>query len=79
MKKQNKTNLRRLLGALTALLVVAGIAVGVYWVGSLRGWFAPPPVTVEKPTTDRQIIRLIARVMAGRISPSHFPFLHSQT
>ena len=26
MKKQNKTNLRRLLGALTALLVVAGIA-----------------------------------------------------
>ena len=47
MKKQNKTNLRRLLGVLTALLVVAGIAVGVYWVGSLRGWFAPPPVTVE--------------------------------
>ena len=39
----------------------------------------PPPVTAEKPTTDRQIIRLIARVMAGRISPSHFPFLHSQT
>ena len=47
MKKQNKTNLRRLLGVLTALLVAAGIAVGVYWVGSLRGWFAPPPVTVE--------------------------------
>ena len=47
MKKQQKTKLRRLLGVLTALLVVAGIAVGVYWVGSLRGWFAPPPVTVE--------------------------------
>ena len=47
MKKQNKTNLRRLLGVLTALLVAAGIAVGVYWVGNLRGWFAPPPVTVE--------------------------------
>ena len=47
MKKQNKSSLRRLLGVLTALLVVAGIAVGVYWVGSLRGWFAPPPVTVE--------------------------------
>ena len=29
MKKQNKTNLRRLLGALTARVVVAGIAVGV--------------------------------------------------
>ena len=47
MKKQNKTRLRRLLGVLTALLMAAGIAVGVYWVGSLRGWFAPPPVTVE--------------------------------
>ena len=47
MKKQQKTKLRRLLGVLTALLVAAGIAVGVYWVGSLRGWFAPPPVTVE--------------------------------
>lgn len=47
MKKQQKTRLRRLLGVLTALLVAAGIAVGVYWVGSLRGWFAQPPVTVE--------------------------------
>ena len=56
MKKQNKTNLRRLLGALTALLVVAGIAVGVYWVGSLRGWFAPPPVTVE--TSSGQTVQI---------------------
>ena len=55
MKKQNKTNLRRLLGALTALLVVAGIAVGVYWVGSLRGWFAPP-VTVE--TSSGQTVQI---------------------
>ena len=29
----------------------------------------PPPVTVEKPTTTRRIIRLIARVMAGRDQP----------
>ena len=56
MKKQNKTNLRRLLGALTALLVVAGIAVGVYWVGSLRGWFTPPPVTVE--TSSGQTVQI---------------------
>ena len=56
MKKQNKTNLRRLLGALTALLVAAGIAVGVYWVGSLRGWFAPPPVTVE--TSSGQTVQI---------------------
>ena len=56
MKKQNKTNLRRLLGALTALLVVAGIAVGVYWVGNLRGWFAPPPVTVE--TSSGQTVQI---------------------
>ena len=34
MKKQQKIRLRRLLGVLTALLVAAGIAVGVYWVGS---------------------------------------------
>lgn len=64
MKKQQKIRLRRLLGVLTALLVAAGIAVGVYWVGSLRGWFAPPPVTVETssgpdrpdptPVPDRQ-------------------------
>ena len=56
MKKQNKTNLRWLLGTLTALLVVAGIAVGVYWVGSLRGWFAPPPVTVE--TSSGQTVQI---------------------
>ena len=56
MKKQNKSNLRRLLGVLTALLVVAGIAVGVYWVGSLRGWFAPPPVTVE--TSSGQTVQI---------------------
>ena len=56
MKKQNKTNLRRLLGALTALLVVAGIAVGVDWVGSLRGWISPPPVTVE--TSSGQTVQI---------------------
>ena len=56
MKKQNKTRLRRLLGVLTALLVAAGIAVGVYWVGSLRGWFAPPPVTVE--TSSGQTVQI---------------------
>ena len=56
MKKQNKTNLRRLMGVLTALLVAAGIAVGVYWVGSLRGWFAPPPVTVE--TSSGQTVQI---------------------
>ena len=56
MKKQQKIRLRRLLGVLTALLVAAGIAVGVYWVGSLRGWFAPPPVTVE--TSSGQTVQI---------------------
>lgn len=56
MKKQHKIRLRRLLGVLTALLVAAGIAVGVYWVGSLRGWFAPPPVTVE--TSSGQTVQI---------------------
>ena len=69
MKKQNKTNLRRLLGILTALLVVAGIAVGVYWVGSLRGWFAPPPVTVETSSGETvQIppLSLTAKSITGK-------------
>lgn len=69
MKKQNKTNLRRLLGVLTALLVVAGIAVGVYWVGSLRGWFAPPPVTVETSSGETvQIppLSLTAKSITGK-------------
>ena len=56
MKKQQKIRLRCLLGVLTALLVAAGIAVGVYWVGSLRGWFAPPPVTVE--TSSGQTVQI---------------------
>ena len=56
MKKQQKIRLRRLLGVLTALLVAAGIAVGVYWVGSLRGWFATPPVTVE--TSSDQTVQI---------------------
>lgn len=69
MKKQNKTNLRRLLGVLTALLVAAGIAVGVYWVGSLRGWFAPPPVTVETSSGETvQIppLSLTAKSITGK-------------
>ena len=69
MKKQNKSSLRRLLGALTALLVVAGIAVGVYWVGSLRGWFAPPPVTVETSSGETvQIppLSLTAKSITGK-------------
>ena len=56
MKKQQKIRLRRLLGVLTALLVAAGIAVGVYWVGSLRGWFATPPVTAE--TSSGQTVQI---------------------
>lgn len=30
--------------------------MGVYWVGSLRGWFAPPPVTVE--TSSGQTVQI---------------------
>ena len=69
MKKQQKIRLRRLLGVLTALLVAAGIAVGVYWVGSLRGWFAPPPVTVETSSGETvQIppLSLTAKSITGK-------------
>lgn len=70
MKKQQKTRVRRLLGVLTTLLVAAGIAMGVYWVGSLRGWFIPLPVTVQTSSGGETVqippLSLTAKSITGK-------------